>query len=147
WRPPMTSCPDCDRDEFPGVSRRQFVQTVGTAAAVAVAAPRVITAAASDQPKSETLGKTLYDTLTPDQKDEVCFDWDHVDDRGLLRMHVSNNWQITTKTLTSGFFTKDQQDIIETLYWGMYNPDWKDRLKKQLQDDAGGYGKAQSIAI
>jgi hypothetical protein len=115
--------------------------------AAAAAVPRAVAAAASEQSKPETLVKTLYDSLTPQQKEEVCFDWDHVDDRGLLRMHVSNNWQITGLKVASGFFTKDQQDIIEALYWGLYNPDWKDRIKKQLQDDAGGYGKEQSIAI
>ena len=64
-----------------------------------------------------------------------------------VRTHVSNNWQITDKKLNSGFFSKDQQDLIEALFWGMYTPDWHDRIKKQLQDDAGGYGKEQSIAI
>jgi len=142
----MSRCPDCDRESFQPVTRRQFVQAAGATAAIA-AAPRVIRAASSDQPKSESLVKKLYDSLTPQQKEEVCFDWDHVDDRGLLRMHVSNNWQITGLKVASGFFTKDQQDLIEALYWGLYNPDWKDRIKKQLQDDAGGYGKEQSIAI
>ena len=33
------------------------------------------------------------------------------------------------------------------LFWGLYSPDWHDRIKKQLQDDAGGYGKEHSIAI
>ena len=45
------------------------------------------------------------------------------------------------------FFTKEQQELIEALYFGLYNPDWKDRIRKQLADDAGGYGKAQSIAM
>ena len=62
-------------------------------------------------------------------------------------MHVENNWQITEEKVASDFFTKDQQDIIEALYFGLYNPDWKDRIKKQLADDAGGYGQAQSIAM
>ena len=98
----MSRCPDCDQETFSTVSRRQFVQTIGTAAAVAAVTPRVIVAANSDQPKSETLVKKLYDSLTPQQKEEVCFDWDHVDDRGLLRMHVSNNWQITGLKVASG---------------------------------------------
>jgi hypothetical protein len=49
--------------------------------------------------------------------------------------------------VASSFFTKDQQELIEALYFGLYNPDWKDRIKKQLADDAGGYGEAQSIAL
>ena len=62
-------------------------------------------------------------------------------------MHVSNNWQITPQKVSSEFFTKDQQELIEALYFGLYNRDWKDRIRKQLADDAGGYGVAQSIAM
>ena len=57
-------------------------------------------------------------------------------------------WQITgDHKIATGFYTKDQQDMIEALFWGLYSPDWHDRIKKQLLDDAGGYGKEQSIAI
>ncbi len=62
-------------------------------------------------------------------------------------MHVANNWQITREKVASNFFTGDQQQMIEAIYFGLYNPDWKDRIRKQLADDAGGYGKAQSIAL
>lgn len=145
----MAHCPDCDGGLFSPLSRRQFVQTAGVAAAAMSFGP---TWARGDdsagKPKPENLVKTLYESLTPEQKDEICFDWDHKDDRGLLRMHVSNNWNITEKRIgDSKFFKKDQQDIIEALFWGLYNPDWHDRIKKQLQDDAQGYGKHQSIAL
>lgn len=141
----MPECPDCTEFSAP-VTRRQFVQTVGAATAVATMAP-LIARAADTKPQPESLVKKLYQSLTAEQKEEVAFPWDYQDDRGLLRLHVSNNWQITDKKLNSGFFTKDQQDMIEALFWNMYNPDWHDRIKKQLRDDAGGYGKEQSIAI
>uniref|UniRef100_A0A7C4LLX4 DUF3500 domain-containing protein n=1 Tax=Schlesneria paludicola TaxID=360056 RepID=A0A7C4LLX4_9PLAN len=143
----MNDCPDCDRRDVPVVTRRQFVQAVSASAAAIAVGPRAAVAAPEPAARSESLVKTLYDSLTPAQKEEICFDWDYVDDRGLLRMHVSNNWQITGIKLNSGFFTTDQQELIEAIYWGLYNPDWKDRIKKQLQDDAGGYGKEQSIAL
>jgi hypothetical protein len=143
----MSRCPDCDREDLGGVSRRQFVQAAGAAVAVAAAAPRVLLAAPEATAKPESLVKTLFDSLTPQQKEEVCFDWDYKDDRGILRTHVSNNWQITGHKLAGGFYTKDQQDIVEALFWGMYSPDWHDRIRKQIKDDAGGYGKEQSLAI
>ena len=143
----MDRCPDCDSFDGEVVSRRQFVQAAGVVAAAATVVPAVVRADEPAKAVPETLVKTLFDSLTPAQKEEVCFDWDFKDDRGLLRMHVSNNWHITEKRVASGFFTKDQQDVIEALFWGLYSPDWKDRIKKQLQDDAGGYGKEQSIAI
>ena len=146
--PHSANCPDCLTSEFPSVTRRQFVKTVGaTAAASAVSIPAIAWAAEAKQQQPESLVKTLYESLTPDQKEEVCFDWDYSDDRGLLRTHVSNNWHITDQVINGEFFNTDQQDMIEAIFYGLYNAEWHDRIKKQLQDDAGGYGKAQNIAI
>ena len=144
----MNECPDCSNGVDLQVSRRGFVHSIGTVAAIAAVGPRIGAAAEPAKAPSESLVKKLYDTLSPAQKEEICFDWDHKDDRGLLRMHVSNNWQITGEhKIASDFYTADQKDMIEAIFWGLYSPDWKDRIKKQLQDDAGGYGKEQSIAI
>lgn len=145
------NCPDCAplKETAAEWSRRRFLQTAAATAAVA-AVPRIITAEDTAKPASETLVKKLYDSLTPEQKSELCFEWDFKDDRGLLRTHVSNNWSITDpKTFNVGgsFFTSDQQNLIEALFWGLYNPDWHDRIRRQLKDDAGGYGKQQTIAI
>lgn len=129
------------------VSRRQFVRVVTTAAASIPLAHSIGFGQESEKASPDSLVKKLYDSLKPEQKEEVCFPWDYQDDRGLLRTHVSNNWQITDKKLNSGFFTKDQQDIVEAIFWGLYSPEWHDRIRRQLKDDAGGYGKEQSIAI
>ncbi len=141
-------CPDCDSETL---SRRHFVQAVGaTAAAASFASLRPIALAQDEKPKAdkpETLSKKLFNTLTPEQKKEICFDWDHQREGKPLRLHVSNNWSITNPKLMSGFFTSEQQEIVEALFWGLYSPEWHDRLKKQLKDDAGGYGKQQSIAM
>lgn len=140
-------CPECDGGLILPITRRKFVQAVGVAAAAATL-PRISRADdAKSAPSTENLVQKLYESLTPEQKPEICFDWDYTDDRGLLRTHVSNNWQITDKIINSDFFTRDQQDMIEALFWSLYNPEWKDRITKQLKDDAKGYGKAQSIAL
>jgi hypothetical protein len=147
---PRNTCPECTQDEA-SVSRRDFVRTVGAAtaavAAGAVRGPVLRAADSASAPRPETLVQKLYGTLTPAQKEAVCFPWDYADDRGLLRMHVSNNWHIVEQTVGSAFFGKDQQELIEALFWGLYDANWKDRIRKQLQDDAGGYGKSQNIAI
>jgi hypothetical protein len=54
---------------------------------------------------------------------------------------------VKTLGLGTNFFTSDQKEMIEALFWGLYNKDWHERIRKQLKDDAGGYGKQQSIAI
>ena len=157
-------CPDCGEvggEATSGaenaVSRREFVRrTSATAAAASLASAAVpgITAEGTDAGETpEKLVAKLYESLTPKQRQAICFEWDYVDekqDRGLLRTHVSNNWSVVDrKRLRVGgdFYTADQRDMIEAIFFGLYNPDWHDRIRKQLQDDAGGYGKAQTIAL
>jgi len=142
-------CPDCAEP-----NRRGFLKGVTATAAAAVggltlwAEPRVV-AAPSSSSAAESAVKALYDTLTDVQKKDICFDWDHKDARGLLRTHVSNNWHITKPTIDSSFFTKDQKDLVFQVYKGIFNPDWHERLMKQLKDDTNGrpWGADQNIAI
>jgi len=148
-------CSDNNPSSFAPVTRRQFVQTVGVGAAAvslpAASLPTVALAKGETKTKPESLVKTLHASLTPEQKKQVAFAWDHVDPRtggkSPLRLHVSNNWHITKQKVASSFFTKDQQEMIEAIFFGLYDTDWHDRIRKQLRDDAGGYGRQQNIAI
>lgn len=150
-------CPDCDDAvENPGLGRREFLKSVAaTAAAVASSGPILwavprVTAAPTPDSKSETLVKALFEKLTDQQKKEVCFDWDYKHpQRGLLRTAVSNNWHITNKTIDSDFYTKEQRALILDIYKGIFNPDWHERLMKQLRDDTNGraWGAEQNIAL
>ncbi|MEX0675814.1 MAG: DUF3500 domain-containing protein [Pirellulales bacterium] len=140
-------CPDCDSNsEF---SRRDFLKSAGAAAMAVGAAPLV--ARAADIPAgstSETVSKLLYESLSPKQKETIAFDWDYMDaQRGLLRTRIANNWQITEPTITSDFYTKDQQAMIKHVFEEIIQPDWHKRIYQQLEDDAGGYGEHQSIAL
>jgi hypothetical protein len=140
-------CPDCDS---PGeYSRREFLKSAGAAALAVGAAPLV--ARAVDIPAGstpETVSKLLYESLTPEQKKVIAFEWDHMDkERGLLRTRIANNWKITEPNITSDFFTSDQQAMIKHIFEHIIQPDWHDRIYKQLEDDAGGYGNDQSIAL
>src|SRR5262249_7747910 len=77
-------------------------------------------------------------------------DWDYKDPkRGLLRTHVSNNWQITPYHVRGDFYTPKQQIIIHDIFRGIVNPEWYAKFVKQLRDDTGGkeWGKEQSIAL
>ena len=129
------------------VDRRKFVQTVGVGLAATALPGELFAGSESSKPKPENLVAKLYESLEPKQREAVCFPWDHTDKRGLLRRHVDANWQVTKPAVTSEFYTKDQQEMIEAVYFGLYHPDWHDRIRKQLKDDGGGYGKNQSIAI
>lgn len=150
---PNRPCPECHEDDSLLASRRLFLAAAGAGAVVAgtglwPAVARAEDAAKATASEPETLVKVLYESLKPEQKKEVCFDWEHVDaTRGLLRTRVSNNWQITKQTLQSGFYTPEQQDITRKIFEGLLAPEWIARVDKQLKDDAGGWGKSQSLAI
>jgi Glycosyl transferase family 2/Sulfotransferase family/Protein of unknown function (DUF3500) len=99
---------------------------------------------------AETAVKALYDSLTPEQKLEVCFPWDFQDPRrGLLRTFVSNHWYVTRPFIRGNFYTKKQQEIIHDIFMGIINPEWYTRFLKQMKDDCYGqdWGEEQTIAI
>src|SRR5688572_21542361 len=119
---PRQNCRDCSGD---GLDRRDFLRAAGAAASLPLfAVPR---AEAAPTPKSaaETAVKALYELLTDAQKKEICFAWDHQDPkRGLLRTHVSNNWQVTKPHIRGDYYTKKQQHLIHDVFKGMINPEW-----------------------
>jgi len=148
-------CPDCEQmPEGLAVNRREFLRGAAATAATATgglglwAVPRV-QAAPTPKSAAETAVKALYEALTDEQRKTICFDWNHKDGRGLLRTHVSNNWQITKPHIRSEFYTKKQQDLVHEIFKGIVNPEWYPKFLKQLKDDTGGqeWGHDQSIAI
>ena len=146
-------CPDCEAGDF-DLGRRDFLKTMGGAAAVAAGLPLfatpIVQAAPTPKSAAETAVKGLYESLTDQQKKEICFRWDYMDPtRGLLRTHVSNNWQITKPHIRSDYYTKKQQMVIHDIFKGIINPEWYSKFLKQLKDDTGGkeWGADQSIAI
>jgi len=145
---PSRDCPDCTSAP---VDRRTFLKTAGVAAgAITVASGLPVWAVAKDSAPAtpESLVKQLYDTMSPEQRQQVCHAWDHVDPkRGLLRTFVANNWNINDHEILGDFYTDDQRDLIRAVFNGIIRPDWHKRFEKQLEDDAGGFGNNQSIAI
>jgi hypothetical protein len=146
--PSKQVCPDCESG-FDFLTRRDFLKAAGVTAvaAGAMGLPNFAIAADAPKPTPESLVKKLYASLNDTQKKAVAFDWDHTDKRGLLRTRVANNWQITEHSINTDFYTKDQQEVIRAIYEGLFNRDWVKKLDKQLEDDAGGYGNEQSIAL
>lgn len=133
-------------------SRRDFIVQSTAAATTVVSSAAWMTAIADDAPQpadiSAGLVKQLHGTLSPDQRAEMCFDWNHMTEKhGVLRTHVRANWQINPHPVFSSFYTSDQQEMIEAIFWSLYNPEWKQKIQKQLQDDSGGFGQGHSIAI
>ncbi|REK13084.1 MAG: DUF3500 domain-containing protein [Planctomycetota bacterium] len=140
-------CRDCEPSSE--VSRRAFLKSAGAAAVAVGASPLLLHAADNASGGSaESVAKHLYESLSPKQKEKICFAWDYMDpERGLLRTRIANNWQITEENIGGDFYTKDQQAMIRDIFEEIIQPDWHERIYKQLEDDAGGYGEDQSIAM
>ena len=132
-------------------SRRQFIQSVGSGAALVasgLAVPNLASALeVAAKPKPESLVSQLYKSLNEQQQKDICYAWDHREkNRGLLRTRVANNWQISKHNVTSNFYTSDQQEMIRAIFHGLIAPEWHDKYEQQMDDDCGGWGD-QSIAI
>lgn len=144
------NCPDCDESRS---QRREFLKTSAAAtAAVAMGTGLSIPAIAKEtgtkKETPESVVKHLFESMTPGQKEVVCLDWEYKHpQRGLLRTHVANNWNITNKEVNSDFFNKDQKKMIRDIFEGIIDPEWHAKIDQQLDDDAGGFGESQSIAI
>jgi hypothetical protein len=100
----------------------------------------------------ETQGpvEAFYRSLSPPQRREICFEWDHVDgERGLLRAFIANHWQVTRPCVRGDFFTRAQQHLIHDIFTSLVDPAWYPRFMKQLRDDTRGHewGADQSVAL
>lgn len=127
------NCSDCGD----GVSRRQFVQTLGTAAIAGGAmlnGGQLLTAADQKKPIAETTVTELYSTLTDKQKQTICFPFDHK-----LRTRINANWKITEPTIGGSYYTKEQQALIKKIVQNVTSNDGFDRFMKQMDEDSGGW--------
>jgi hypothetical protein len=128
------------------MSRRDFLKTTMGGLAVATAASSLplpdSTAAPSASSKSETLVSSFYKALREEQRQAICFPFDHP-----LRSKVDNNWQITKQTIGE-FFDKDQQAMIREIFRNLHSPEYAERVIQQVAHDAGkeGFG-ACSVAL
>ena len=138
--PRKVHCPDCSA-EAGETTRREFFKEVGTAAVTASVLPVFATprqaAAAITAPfvSPETDVKQLYDSLSAEQKEVVCFPWSHE-----LRTKYGANWAITKPSIAD-FFSKEQQETIREIFRGVTSPDGYERFVKQMTEDYGDFGK------
>jgi hypothetical protein len=117
------------------------------AAAAAIRSP-FVSAAEPAAPTAETLASRLHASLSPDQRSKVCVPWDYVHPKfGLLRTRVGNNWNATAPAVKGDFFSKEQQQLVREIFEQLIDPDWHARFDKQLEDDTGGFGHDQSVAL
>lgn len=137
------NCPDCDGDfEF---TRRDFVKTVGAGAVAAGVTPLlapVATAAPTPKSKGESIVKKFYESLSADQKKEICFPFSHK-----LRTNLSANWLVTKKKIGDDFYSDAQRDLIDQIVKAVTSEDGYDRVKLQMKDDRPKGFHDYSVAV
>jgi hypothetical protein len=127
------------------LSRRDLLRS--TAAAAMLRHPFAAAAEAA-APSAETLAGRLHASLTPAQRTTICFPWDHMHPKfGLLRTRVGNNWNVTAPEVKGDFYTPEQQALVRAIFERLIDPDWHARFDRQLEDDTGGFGHGQSVAL
>ncbi len=146
-------------------SRRRFLKSTTTAALGAMLAARQPPAfATSAQGRSVSWEpmRDLYESLNAEQREAVCFGWDHrvdiqygrkplhfPDPKGvLLRAHMANAWKITPQLLGSDFYTDAQRERVLDVMKTVMAPGWTEKLQQQGEDDHGGpWGGDQALAF
>jgi len=130
------------------LDRRSFIQTASAAAAATASLGSAVYGEAAPSTSAESLVSRLFGSLSEKQRNAICFDWDHVDPkRGLLRTFVANNWNITQPEINDDFYTDEQRELVTGIFESIIHPEWHERYYRQLEDDAGGFGNEQSVAI
>lgn len=128
-------------------TRRAFLKcTATTGALLPIAAVAQDRPAANGENSSAAAIRAFYQSLTADQRKQMCFEWDRRGFTGMpLRLHVTNNWAVSLVSITS--FNKQQQQLIEDVIASVLSPGWPERIKRQAKDDTGQNWGSQKVAI
>lgn len=124
-------------------SRRAFLRQAALSTAAITVTP-FATALADAQKKvePETLVKTLYDSLTEEQRAALVFPFDDP-----LGRKIGNNWHITKQRIGS-FLNADQNQMVREIFLGAHSEEYAQTVIEQVEHDSGakGFGDS-SIAI
>ena len=130
------------------VDRRTFIKGAAAATAATASLGQIGLAESKVESSAESLVGRLYGTLSDKQREMICFDWNHKRGKqGLLRTFVANNWNITKPEINDDFYSDEQRELVTDIFESIIHPAWHERYYQQLDDDAGGFGNEQSIAI
>ncbi len=119
-------------------TRRDFILgSASTLAAGLLGKPLVQAAPAAT---GETLVTQLFGSLNEQQRQAVCFGFDHE-----LRSKVDNNWHIT-KTPIGQLLKPDQIDLVKQIFRSLHSDEYADEVLRQFREDSGK-GGFESAAI
>lgn len=122
------------------INRRDFIRRSALSGAALAGLP--VIGADNSTATSETIVKTLYDSLTEAQRSSLVFTFDDP-----LRTKISNNWHITEERIGS-FLTSEQNEMVKEIFLKSHSEEYADTVLSQVEHDSGrkGFGDS-SIAI
>lgn len=117
------------------LSRRIFFQAAG--ASLGALAPAMLDGDSSRllalESASDSMPMQLYKSLNDEQREKVCLPVDHP-----RRQFVSNWWYIHPDDRIPKTFTREQQELIQTIFDSLHNPEYVADVKKQVRIDQYG---------
>ena len=129
------------------LSRRSFLKQSTALAAGTLLAPAAYPSPNTSNsrviPKSDTLVKTLYQSLNEKQRTNICFDYNHS-----LRQEIENNWFIVKDHRIAKSFSRDQHAMIKEIFMNLHSEEYAKQVMKQVEHDngRGGFGDC-SVAL
>ena len=110
--------------------RRTFLSA--TAAAVGALAIRPtprLWAADADVLDTKTALVALYNSLSQQQRQAMCFAWDENGHGNVpRRLHVSNSWNVSPPKIGSSFYNEEQKQLIAEVLASVMSPGWPEKL-------------------
>ncbi len=124
------------------INRREFLRRSALSGAALAGLPAIGADNAAASATSETIVKTLYDSLTEAQRTSLDFAFDDP-----LRTKISNNWHITEQRIGS-FLNADQNEMVKEIFLKAHSEEYAGKVIGQVAHDSGqkGFGDS-SIAI
>ena len=128
------------------IPRRDFLRRSLYSGAALASLPLIgaetTAAGAAPAATSETVVKTLYDSLTDAQRQALVFDFENP-----LRTKISNNWHITEQRIGS-FLNADQNAMVREIFLKAHSEEYAETVLNQVTHDSGkaGFGDS-SIAM
>ena len=131
-------------------NRRTILSTVATAVgALAIRPTQRLWAADANVSDTKTALIALYKSLSPQQRQTMCFAWDATGFGNVpRRLHVSNSWNVASPKIGSSFYNEEQQQLIAEVLASVMSPGWPGKLAQQVEEDGRGkWGEGQSVGI
>ncbi|MCB1237756.1 MAG: hypothetical protein KDM91_22010, partial [Verrucomicrobiae bacterium] len=123
---------DCSDRAGGDPTRRRFL--AGAAGALAIGASPAAAFAADKSPRGETLVKSLYDSLSAEQRGKIVIPWEDA-----LRSRVENNWHILPQRIGT-FLNRDQQAMAREIFLSLHSDEYRDQVWNAFIHDNRGKG-------